>query len=630
MAVLFGGSRVNDKTPPATSLRVQTALNGQPIAIVHGQQRIAGNLIWYGGFKSVTSANGGGGKGGIVGGGGKGQAQTTYSADLIVGLCEGPIENITTVWSGQTIETVAAIGMGGAPGLQGATPTGFMSAQFPQYALGYSNLAYAIAAPLQLGSSPDVPNLNFEVIGSVADALQETYTIASASGYAFTPSYFNLSACVTEQVTVPTVSPYQIQAQNPTASTLPLLSAGGYILGPSIPGSASQGVIDMNGRVFARVGTAPATGQYIIAANASGWIYTFAAADAGLQVTLIDLAVSPGVYVVGGGWMSQVIGAPGAGEFSISVQPGSFGQYRFNAIDIGQEAVIIDVMDADPAASLSDYLTNPRYGCGFPTANIGDLSALHNYAYANGMFVSPAIVASQAANDYLNDFATGLNGEFVWSDGLLTFVPYGDTALSGFGCAYTPPSAPIYALTDDDFLKNEGTASVGVSAFTGDDPVVCVRTRPSDAYNDVKVEYLDRGNSYNPAIAEAQDDAAVNAYGLRPADTKQLHFFCSAAPATMSAQLQLSRQQARNLYSFTVPWYFILLDPMDIVAINDSYLGLVDQWVRVREITENQQDGTLTITAEEYLQGTGSAPLYGSQTRAGYVPNRATPAASVN
>ena len=132
---------------------------------------------------------------------------------------------------------------------------------------------------------------------------------------------------------------------------------------------------------------------------------------------------------------------------------------------------------------------------------------------------------------------------------------------------------PIYWLDDDDFLRNEGTASVGVSAFTGDDPVICVRPRPNDADNEVKVEYLDRGNSYNPTIVEAQDDAAINAYGLRAADTKQLHFFCFEAAAMMSTQLQLARQQVRNLYSFTVPWYFILLDPMDIVAISDAALG---------------------------------------------------------
>lgn len=42
--------------------------------------------------------------------------------------------------------------------------------------------------------------------------------------------------------------------------------------------------------------------------------------------------------------------------------------------------------------------------------------------------------------------------------------------------------------------------------------------------------------------------------------------------------------------------------------------------MRIKEITEND-DRTLSIVAEEYLQGTGAAPEYGHQAPAGYVPN---------
>jgi hypothetical protein len=692
MAILFGGSRVNDKNPPATSLRVQTALNGQPIAIVHGQQRLPGNLLWYGNFRHSSSGSSGG-KGAITGGG-KGQSSTTYSADIIVGLCDGPIFAVDTIWSGQSIDTASKLGLQPVSGWQAPQPWTYIATAFPQYALTYSSLAYVGGANFSLGESPNLPNLNFEVMSAIANAVTETLTVSGAS-YSYNAVNFTLDSSVTEQVTIPAIAPYQVQAQNPEAQTHVLVAGGGQIAGAQIPGSSSQGVIDVNGRVFSRVTGLPTTGEYAIAQNSSGWIYTFAASDAGLPVTIIDLAVGPSVNYcypttasltagnptivispanvpAGGGQLvlgpgiapgtltiyasgstvilsqpptatiggaaltivgpalKQVLGSPASGEFSLSVQPGSYGSYLFSNADNGNSIVVVDVPDADPANSLIDYLSNARYGCGFPTANIGDLSALRNYAYALGLFISPAIVTAQAANAYLRDFSTGLNGEFVWSSGYLGFVPYGDTGASRFGKTYAPPSAPLYALTDDDFLKNEGTASVGVSAFTSDDPVVCVRMRPSDADNDVKVEYLDRGNSYNPTIVEAQDDAAINAYGLRAADTKQLHFFCSEAAALMSAQLQLGRQQVRNLYSFTVPWYFILLDPMDIVAISDAALGLAGQWVRILEITENQQDGTLTMTAEEYLQGSGSAPVYASQPRLGYVPNLDAPASSVN
>jgi hypothetical protein len=341
------------------------------------------------------------------------------------------------------------------------------------------------------------------------------------------------------------------------------------------------------------------------------------------SITLSQPATATTVGValtIVGAAMFQVLGAPTKGQFSVSAQKGTVGQYTFSAADNGSPVIIIDVPDADPTLSLVDFLSNSRYGCGFPAQYIGSLTSLQNYAYANGLFISPVVSGSQPANGYLGDFATGMNGEFVWSSGLLTFSPYGDTSVTGNGKTYTPPTVE-YSLGDDDFLPNEGTSSIGVSAFTSDDPVVCVRKRQSDAYNDVKVEYVDRGNGYNPAIVEAQDDAAINQFGLRPADTKTLHFFCYEQAALTSAQLQLGRQQIRNQYSFTVPWFYILLDPMDVIEITDIALGLNAQTVRIIEITENQEDWSLTFTAEDYLVGTGTTPAYGTQPRAGYVPN---------
>ena len=84
--------------------------------------------------------------------------------------------------------------------------------------------------------------------------------------------------------------------------------------------------------------------------------------------------------------------------------------------------------------------------------------------------------------------------------------------------------------------------------------------------------------------------------------------------------LAMGREQVRGTYAFTLGSEYILLDPMDIVAITDANLGLAAQWVRILEITENA-DGTLSIQAEDYLAGTGNAPAYAMQTGAGYAPS---------
>ncbi len=77
-----------------------------------------------------------------------------------------------------------------------------------------------------------------------------------------------------------------------------------------------------------------------------------------------------------GAELAQVLSAPAAGEFTLSVtSPASFGSYGFAAADAGRTILILDVPDANPADVLQDFLTNPYYGLAqFPAERIGDLS----------------------------------------------------------------------------------------------------------------------------------------------------------------------------------------------------------------------------------------------------------------
>jgi hypothetical protein len=147
--------------------------------------------------------------------------------------------------------------------------------------------------------------------------------------------------------------------------------------------------------------------------------------------------------------------------------------------------------------------------------------------------------------------------------------------------------------------------------------VQLTRKRPSDTLNSIKIEVLDRTNFYNTAIVEAKDQALIETFGLRQSSSMQMHLFCDMNAARLSAQLQLQRQAIRNMYQFTFDQRYVLLDPMDIVTLTDSGLGLDRQWVRITEITEND-DGSLSFVAEEYLDGTASAPLYSFQQGLGF------------
>ncbi len=189
-------------------------------------------------------------------------------------------------------------------------------------------------------------------------------------------------------------------------------------------------------------------------------------------------------------------------------------------------------LDANPAAIISDFLTNPRYGAGFPAAMSGILPPIRTYCQALGIVLSPLLDTQQEAQRHLSDIVKITNSAIVWSGGLLKIIPYGDQPVTGNGVTYTPDIVPVYSLGEDDFIVQE--SSVGTSSgvapggpalrsaagpMTGgfsDDPVRITRSTPADATNSIQLECLDRSNSYNTAIVEAFDQAAIELYGISP------------------------------------------------------------------------------------------------------------------
>jgi hypothetical protein len=179
---LFGGSKKTSGLPsspaqqqvPLMGYQVQSSCQGATIAIVYGQQRIPGNIIWAAGFQAIphytttTNSTPSGGKGG--GGGGSKTTTTTevsytYAMDIMIGICKGPIAGVSTVYIDSTPYSPASwfsqIMLGASP----ASPWGYLSTRYPSKALAYSGLAVACAAGIDLGSGAQLPNFNFEVQG---------------------------------------------------------------------------------------------------------------------------------------------------------------------------------------------------------------------------------------------------------------------------------------------------------------------------------------------------------------------------------------------------------------------------------------------------------------------------------
>lgn len=94
-----GSSTMSTSATRIEALKLQSSAYGITIPVVGGMNRIAGNLLAYYDFTAtpVTSTTSGGKGGGV-------KTQNTtfdYSASVLMGICQGPIGGISTLWIGK-------------------------------------------------------------------------------------------------------------------------------------------------------------------------------------------------------------------------------------------------------------------------------------------------------------------------------------------------------------------------------------------------------------------------------------------------------------------------------------------------------------------------------------------------
>jgi hypothetical protein len=262
------------------------------------------------------------------------------------------------------------------------------------------------------------------------------------------------------------------------------------------------------------------------------------------------------------------------------------------------------IHDANPADVIEDFITNPRYGAA-PSLNMADLSEFRTHCAATNLLISPALTEQREAFEIISEIVEAVNCAVVPSPDGLKIRSYGDSAVTGNGVTFTPNLEPVYHLTDDDFLGE-------------DQPIRVRRSRDTDAYNHCQIEYANRFNQYNTETVEAKDQANIEMFGLRTQDPVKFDFFCEPKIARHAVQLLLQRVlYVRNEYEFELGWKYCRLEPMDIVTITDESLGLDQFPVRITRVEEDEE-GVLSITAEELAVGSRSAVEYDLQSSNGY------------
>lgn len=277
--------------------------------------------------------------------------------------------------------------------------------------------------------------------------------------------------------------------------------------------------------------------------------------------------------------------------------------------------------DAAPDAIVVDFLSNAYYGAGWDSSHIANLaigqdgtaaSSYARYCLAAGFYMSPVIDVQKPAAAYLQEILDSTNSAAVFSGGVLKVIPYGDQAITGNSVTFTPYVTPIYALGVDTI----------VPPGLGQDMIAVHRVPQSDTFNSIPVEFIPRpALQFNAATLVDMDPVDTDLYGVRQGATRAYHGITQNLHALQISRIAAQRSvYIRNSYSFTLPYRYILLEPMDLVTLTDDKFGLVAQVVRLVSIEEDPA-GLLAVVAEEWPFGVATATLYTTDENDGTDPD---------
>jgi hypothetical protein len=637
---------------------------GNPVTVVIGTRKVSQQIFWQDGFQANSlSKKQAGGKGGGKSG------QFNYSADVIAGLCCGPVSGIGDAWSGQSFLgqlqaaeefsitresfTFTPTNASSAVNNYGVTPTANVTGTFNDF---------SAPNPTEVSATTSTPFTKVPV-GTTPGQGEYTYN-PSTGVYTFSPDDAGKTVTAAYSFLLTTINQ---QETDIIPSTLTI------DVQPEFPFNADLGVVfssptaSNNGQALQRVsGTPTAEGTYSVSGSGPA-VYRFAAADEGAEVTITFQINDTGAVGQGESTLLDFTLATGEiGQAPYSFLTGSFPQAAisytgiatvlYEPMDLGPSAEIqqnnfevvtpdifggvyattnLPILDCNPVTCILRVLTDTQWGMGvgaipFPTSFIDNGAGgtwgspgtpsvqqsgatAYNWFAANSFFISALLNSQDTASSTMAKWLeSGLCAAYV-SEGLLKLVPYGDTTVAGNGCTWVAPSQAVVSLDDTNFISKEG-----------DEPVQVERSDWQDAWNGVQVTFTNRQAQYGSETIEETDQGLINRFGSRLEDPQSWDHICALPAATFAANVRLKRfGYIRNKYTFTLPFNFSFLEPQDIVELttssvwaqgaNNENLGIVNLPVRIQKVTDDPVEG-IKIEAEDYPFGVGAATLFNKGT----------------
>lgn len=252
---------------------------------------------------------------------------------------------------------------------------------------------------------------------------------------------------------------------------------------------------------------------------------------------------------------------------------------------------------------------------------------------ANGLFGSASLDSQRTAADWLTDLYECANSVPVWSGFRLKSIFRSEVSAFGNGAIYVAPTAagPVMNISEDDLIGD----SAG--------PLITVidKTPGIDAANILQIEFVDRSSDYNPSLASWPEQSSVAIFGPKKGGATDDQ--STGSPQTLHeimdplvARKLLAIQARRNslvvprTYKFKGKAQLQLLEPMDMVTINDSLLGISQVPVRITSCAEDDKHD-IDFEAEPFFYGVHAPdPELVVTATTPYQPNSNITPASVN
>lgn len=296
---------------------------------------------------------------------------------------------------------------------------------------------------------------------------------------------------------------------------------------------------------------------------------------------------------------------------------GGFGSWQWEVY--GSSSTVGRGWDAHPADVITDLLTSDQYGRGWAASKLASLatgqdglaaSSVTAYCDAMQFFISVVLDAQRPALDVVREILRDINCAAIWTGGQVKVIPLGDETVG----SYVPCSLVRAALTEDDFQPRS----------RGSDPVEVTVRSLGDSFNDFPVEYTDAGAEYDLRTTTNPDSADIDARGKITAEVTRSPFITRGAHATALSRILAQRSsRIRRTFRFRLNLQHIRLEPLDLVSLKDSKLGLDNLVVRLVSIEEDGDD-YFDCVAEEWPFGVGTAIGFTPEAAAGTSTNTNT------